>query len=83
MTLRRDSLQMTFMLKGESQDPEKEVMLQLYGHTYKVNTHSFLCYGRDQVLKRLLLKVVQVSVCQGGAHLLHDCFKPVTLNEYN
>ncbi|XP_019331508.2 ectonucleoside triphosphate diphosphohydrolase 2 isoform X2 [Alligator mississippiensis] len=24
MTLRRDSLQMTFMLKGESQDPEKE-----------------------------------------------------------
>ncbi|XP_019366010.1 PREDICTED: ectonucleoside triphosphate diphosphohydrolase 2-like isoform X2 [Gavialis gangeticus] len=59
MTLRRDSLQITFMLKGESQDPEKEVMLQLYGHTYKVNTHTFLCYGRDQVLKRLLLKVVQ------------------------
>uniref|UniRef100_A0A7M4FYV1 Ectonucleoside triphosphate diphosphohydrolase 2-like n=1 Tax=Crocodylus porosus TaxID=8502 RepID=A0A7M4FYV1_CROPO len=53
MTLRRDFLQMTFTLKGESQDPEKEVMLQLYGHTYKVNTHSFLCYGRDQVLKRL------------------------------
>ncbi|XP_061460120.1 ectonucleoside triphosphate diphosphohydrolase 2 isoform X2 [Rhineura floridana] len=41
--------------------PANEVTLRLYGQTYKVYTHSFLCYGRDQILKRLLSKVLKAE----------------------
>lgn len=54
------STQITFETSDAIEDPRNEVMLKLYGQPYKVYTHSFLCYGRDQVLKRLLSKVLQV-----------------------
>uniref|UniRef100_A0A8C6JED4 Uncharacterized protein n=1 Tax=Melopsittacus undulatus TaxID=13146 RepID=A0A8C6JED4_MELUD len=54
------STQITFETRDTIEDPRNEVMLKLYGQTYKVYTHSFLCYGRDQVLKRLLSKLLQV-----------------------
>ncbi|XP_062446583.1 ectonucleoside triphosphate diphosphohydrolase 2 isoform X2 [Rhea pennata] len=53
------STQITFETKDPIEDPKNEVMLKLYGQTYKVYTHSFLCYGRDQVLRRLLSKLLQ------------------------
>ncbi|NXV72032.1 ENTP2 diphosphohydrolase, partial [Atlantisia rogersi] len=54
------STQITFETRDTIEDPENEVMLKLYGQEYKVYTHSFLCYGRDQVLKKLLSKLLQV-----------------------
>ncbi|KFO99086.1 Ectonucleoside triphosphate diphosphohydrolase 2, partial [Calypte anna] len=53
------STQITFETKDTIEDPRNEVMLKLYGQVYKVYTHSFLCYGRDQVLRRLLSKLLQ------------------------
>ncbi|KFW80886.1 Ectonucleoside triphosphate diphosphohydrolase 2, partial [Phalacrocorax carbo] len=54
------------------EDPRNEVKLQLYGQVYKVYTHSFLCYGRDQVLKRLLSKLLQAESYQ--ATIPHPCW---------
>ncbi|XP_063030752.1 ectonucleoside triphosphate diphosphohydrolase 2 isoform X3 [Melospiza melodia melodia] len=53
------STQITFETRDTIENPRNEVMLKLYGQAYKVYTHSFLCYGRDQVLKRLLSKFLQ------------------------
>lgn len=57
------STQITFETRDTIEDPRNEVVLKLYGQAYKVYTHSFLCYGRDQVLKRLLSKLFQVPTC--------------------
>ncbi|NWS66220.1 ENTP2 diphosphohydrolase, partial [Crotophaga sulcirostris] len=55
------STQITFETRDTIEDPRNKVMLKLYGQEYKVYTHSFLCYGRDQVLKRLLSKILQAE----------------------
>nr|XP_009666340.1 PREDICTED: ectonucleoside triphosphate diphosphohydrolase 2 isoform X2 [Struthio camelus australis] len=59
MDLGGASTQITFETTDTIEDPNNEVMLKLYGQAYKVYTHSFLCYGRDQVLRRLLSKLLQ------------------------
>ncbi|XP_043836089.1 ectonucleoside triphosphate diphosphohydrolase 2 isoform X2 [Dromiciops gliroides] len=59
MDLGGASTQITFETASQTEDPANEVKLQLYGQSYRVYTHSFLCYGRDQILKRLLAGVLQ------------------------
>uniref|UniRef100_A0A8C5QE11 Ectonucleoside triphosphate diphosphohydrolase 2 n=1 Tax=Leptobrachium leishanense TaxID=445787 RepID=A0A8C5QE11_9ANUR len=59
MDLGGASTQITFETKANIDNPENELTLRLYGQTYRVYTHSFLCYGRDQVLKRILSKVLK------------------------
>ncbi|XP_020837462.1 ectonucleoside triphosphate diphosphohydrolase 2 isoform X3 [Phascolarctos cinereus] len=59
MDLGGASTQITFETASQAEDPANEVKLQLYGQSYRVYTHSFLCYGRDQILKRLLAGVLQ------------------------
>ncbi|XP_067398283.1 ectonucleoside triphosphate diphosphohydrolase 2-like [Emydura macquarii macquarii] len=59
ITIGGASTQITFKIKERSTAPENEVTLQLYGQAHRVYTHHFQCYGRDQLLKRLLLKVIQ------------------------
>ncbi|XP_001374396.1 ectonucleoside triphosphate diphosphohydrolase 2 [Monodelphis domestica] len=59
MDLGGASTQITFETDRQIEDPANEVKLQLYGQSYRVYTHSFLCYGRDQILKRLLAGVLQ------------------------
>ncbi|KAJ7308106.1 hypothetical protein JRQ81_008614 [Phrynocephalus forsythii] len=62
MDLGGASTQITFETTEEIESqPANQVTLRLYGQTYKVYTHSFLCYGRDQVLKRLLSKVLKAE----------------------
>ncbi|KFU85352.1 Ectonucleoside triphosphate diphosphohydrolase 2, partial [Chaetura pelagica] len=76
------STQITFETKDTIEDPRNEVMLKLYGQVYKVYTHSFLCYGRDQVLKRLLSKLLQVPVCYNKSILLSSVYNsPCTEKE--
>ncbi|KFP83094.1 Ectonucleoside triphosphate diphosphohydrolase 2, partial [Acanthisitta chloris] len=66
------STQITFETRDIIENPRNEVMLKLYGQAYKVYTHSFLCYGRDQVLKRLLSKLLQAENYQATVH--HPCW---------
>lgn len=60
MDLGGASTQITFETASPAEDPANEVQLRLYGQLYRVYTHSFLCYGRDQVLRRLLASALQV-----------------------
>lgn len=60
MDLGGASTQITFEMASPAEDPANEVQLRLYGQQYRVYTHSFLCYGRDQVLQRLLARALQV-----------------------
>ncbi|GAB5580288.1 ectonucleoside triphosphate diphosphohydrolase 8 isoform X3 [Prionailurus iriomotensis] len=59
MDLGGASTQITFETASPAEDPANEVRLRLYGQHYCVYTHSFLCYGRDQVLRRLLAGALQ------------------------
>ncbi|KAM6170164.1 ectonucleoside triphosphate diphosphohydrolase 8 [Rhynchocyon petersi] len=43
----------------------------LFGYTYSVYTHSYLCYGRDQMLVRLLARLLQDSPARP---VRHPCF---------
>ncbi|XP_010600727.1 ectonucleoside triphosphate diphosphohydrolase 2 [Loxodonta africana] len=61
MDLGGASTQITFETASPAEDPASEVQLCLYGQRYRVYTHSFLCYGRDQVLQRLLASVIQTQ----------------------
>uniref|UniRef100_A0A8B9NVB0 Ectonucleoside triphosphate diphosphohydrolase 2 n=1 Tax=Apteryx owenii TaxID=8824 RepID=A0A8B9NVB0_APTOW len=66
MDLGGASTQITFETKDTIEEPQNKVMLKLYGQAYKVYTHSFLCYGRDQVLRRLLSKLLQAGNYQAS-----------------
>uniref|UniRef100_A0A9L0IXH1 Ectonucleoside triphosphate diphosphohydrolase 2 n=1 Tax=Equus asinus TaxID=9793 RepID=A0A9L0IXH1_EQUAS len=67
MDLGGASTQITFETASPAEDPANEVQLRLYGQHYRVYTHSFLCYGRDQVLQRLLAGALQT-------HGPHPCW---------
>uniref|UniRef100_A0A8D1R6P1 apyrase n=1 Tax=Sus scrofa TaxID=9823 RepID=A0A8D1R6P1_PIG len=67
MDLGGASTQITFETASPAEDPANEVQLRLYGHHYRVYTQSFLCYGRDQVLRRLLASALQ-------SHGFHPCW---------
>ncbi|XP_062938641.1 ectonucleoside triphosphate diphosphohydrolase 2 isoform X1 [Cynocephalus volans] len=67
MDLGGASTQITFETASAAEDQANEVQLQLYGQHYRVYTHSFLCYGRDQVLQRLLASALQT-------HGFHPCW---------
>uniref|UniRef100_A0A8C9P4I5 Ectonucleoside triphosphate diphosphohydrolase 2 n=1 Tax=Spermophilus dauricus TaxID=99837 RepID=A0A8C9P4I5_SPEDA len=67
MDLGGASTQITFETAIPAEDPANEVQLRLYGQHYRVYTHSFLCYGRDQVLQRLLASALQT-------HRFHPCW---------
>eukprot|EP00063_Salmo_salar_P052055 XP_014026890.1 PREDICTED: ectonucleoside triphosphate diphosphohydrolase 2-like [Salmo salar] len=46
--------------------------LRLYGRDYHPYTQSFLCYGRDEVLRRLLAHLVKTQ--GAGPHISHPCY---------
>lgn len=55
------STQITFETSEKVEDKDNEMKLNLYGKTYRLYTQSFLCYGQDQVLKKLLAHLIKVS----------------------
>uniref|UniRef100_A0A8C4T1S7 Ectonucleoside triphosphate diphosphohydrolase 2 n=1 Tax=Erpetoichthys calabaricus TaxID=27687 RepID=A0A8C4T1S7_ERPCA len=65
------STQITFVTKESIEDQEDEMRLQLYGQEYKVYTHSFLCYGRDQVLRRVLSRLLKNGYAKS---IIHPCW---------
>ncbi|KAL1276053.1 hypothetical protein QQF64_035676 [Cirrhinus molitorella] len=47
------STQISFTPKAKVKDPDSAFNLQLFGYKYELYTHSYLCYGMDQALKKL------------------------------
>ncbi|XP_033614977.1 ectonucleoside triphosphate diphosphohydrolase 8 isoform X2 [Fukomys damarensis] len=59
------------LLSGPILDQSSQATFHLYGTNYRVYTHSHLCYGRDQVLLRLLAGLLQSSP---ATLLRHPCY---------
>lgn len=56
------STQITFVPNElSSESPENLLYFRLYGKDYRVYTHSFLCYGKDQALQQKLARDLQAS----------------------
>uniref|UniRef100_A0A8C6HXU3 Ectonucleoside triphosphate diphosphohydrolase 8 n=1 Tax=Mus spicilegus TaxID=10103 RepID=A0A8C6HXU3_MUSSI len=65
------STQISFVPQGPILDQSTQVTFRLYGANYSVYTHSYLCFGRDQILSRLLAKLAQDSQV---APVRHPCY---------
>ncbi|XP_045923206.1 ectonucleoside triphosphate diphosphohydrolase 2 [Micropterus dolomieu] len=66
------STQITFATQEKVEDKNDMIKLRLYGQEYSLYTHSFLCYGQDQVLKGLLAHIVK---SQGYSEsVTHPCY---------
>uniref|UniRef100_UPI0037E90DBD ectonucleoside triphosphate diphosphohydrolase 2 n=1 Tax=Semicossyphus pulcher TaxID=241346 RepID=UPI0037E90DBD len=66
------STQITFATRDEVEDKQDMMKLQLYGQEYSLYTHSFLCYGQDQALKRLLAHILKSQGYSGS--VTHPCY---------
>ncbi|KAM8828901.1 ectonucleoside triphosphate diphosphohydrolase 2 [Spinachia spinachia] len=66
------STQITFATQEVVEDADDMMKLRLYGHEYSLYTHSFLCYGQDQMLKRLLAHIVKSQGHSGS--VIHPCY---------
>ncbi|KAM8933436.1 ectonucleoside triphosphate diphosphohydrolase 8-like [Pelodytes ibericus] len=71
MDLGGASTQMTFLPSGVIEDKSTEMHYRLYGYNYTIYTHSYLCYGQDQVFKRLLSKVIEGT---GNGNIINPCY---------
>ncbi|KAK7887182.1 hypothetical protein WMY93_026803 [Mugilogobius chulae] len=60
MDLGGASTQIAFSV-GQNLTGEDFLHVKLYGYTYNVYTHSFLCYGKSEAEKKVLDKIVQQS----------------------
>lgn len=60
------STQISFAPQGPILDQSTQATFRLYGANYSIYTHSYLCFGRDQVLTRLLAKLAQVRLVSEG-----------------
>ncbi|XP_060774435.1 ectonucleoside triphosphate diphosphohydrolase 8 [Neoarius graeffei] len=47
------STQISFIPRDPVKDPQSAFDLKLYSYRYQVYTHSYLCYGKNQALKKL------------------------------
>lgn len=66
------STQITFETSEEIEDRSNAMELILYGQRYKLYTQSFLCYGQDQFLSKLLALLIQTQGVR--AQLSHPCY---------
>ncbi|XP_054583379.1 ectonucleoside triphosphate diphosphohydrolase 8 isoform X2 [Eptesicus fuscus] len=65
------STQITFVPGGPIRDESTQASFRLYGFEHRVYTHSYLCFGRDQMLSRLLARLVQRSP---APRVRHPCY---------
>ncbi|KAM7093569.1 ectonucleoside triphosphate diphosphohydrolase 8 isoform 1-T1 [Molossus nigricans] len=67
------STQITFVPGGPVLDKSTQAAFRLYGFEHSVYTHSYLCFGRDQMLTRLLAGLVQAQSRQ-ALRVRHPCY---------
>lgn len=70
------STQITFVPGGPILDKSTQATFRLYGSEHSVYTHSYLCFGRDQMLTRLLAQLLQVSWAPRGGRGAVRCLWP-------
>ncbi|NWI65350.1 ENTP8 diphosphohydrolase, partial [Todus mexicanus] len=66
------STQITFQPAVTIEDKNTSVFFRLYGTNYSLYTHSYLCYGQTQTLKRLLADLHQGS--PSPQNISHPCY---------
>uniref|UniRef100_A0A8B9FUG3 Ectonucleoside triphosphate diphosphohydrolase 8 n=1 Tax=Amazona collaria TaxID=241587 RepID=A0A8B9FUG3_9PSIT len=66
------STQITFQPGVTIEDKNTSVFFRLYGTNYSLYTHSYLCYGQTQALKRLLAALHQAS--PSTVQISHPCY---------
>lgn len=54
------STQIAFETSEKVENKDNAMELKLYGQTYRIYTQSFLCYGQDQFLRKLLAHLIKV-----------------------
>ncbi|AWP06502.1 putative ectonucleoside triphosphate diphosphohydrolase 2-like [Scophthalmus maximus] len=52
------STQITFETSEQVEDGDNLMELKLYGQTHRLYTHSYLCYGQDQFLRKLMAHLI-------------------------
>uniref|UniRef100_A0A8C3QX58 Ectonucleoside triphosphate diphosphohydrolase 8 n=1 Tax=Cyanoderma ruficeps TaxID=181631 RepID=A0A8C3QX58_9PASS len=72
------STQITFMPEGSVLSQNEASEVTLYGYSYNMYTHSYLCYGQDEMLKRLAKELIVESSPSTRVH--HPCY-PKGYNE--
>ncbi|XP_073323129.1 ectonucleoside triphosphate diphosphohydrolase 2-like [Pagrus major] len=66
------STQITFETSDKVEDKDNVMELKLYGQTYRLYTHSFLCYGQDQFLRKLLALLITAQGVK--TQVFHPCY---------
>lgn len=67
------STQITFQTDVQTESSDTSMNLKLYGQNYQLYTHSFLCYGQDQFLRRLLAHLITTQGVSSG-EVSHPCY---------
>ncbi|XP_029465918.1 ectonucleoside triphosphate diphosphohydrolase 1 isoform X2 [Rhinatrema bivittatum] len=68
------STQITFVPENNMNESQDNFLhFRLYGKSYSVYTHSFLCYGKDQALRLQLANSIKIA---GSTTLQDPCFNP-------
>ncbi|XP_031156736.1 ectonucleoside triphosphate diphosphohydrolase 2-like isoform X1 [Sander lucioperca] len=55
------STQIAFETSEKVENKDNAMELKLYGQTYRIYTQSFLCYGQDQFLRKLLAHLIKTE----------------------
>ncbi|KAM9392223.1 ectonucleoside triphosphate diphosphohydrolase 2-like [Pholidichthys leucotaenia] len=77
MDLGGASTQITFETSEKVENDSNVMELKLYGQKYRLYTQSFLCYGQDQFLRRLLALLIQTQGVEPVVN--HPCY-PANFN---
>ncbi|XP_063345773.1 ectonucleoside triphosphate diphosphohydrolase 2-like [Pelmatolapia mariae] len=72
------STQITFETSEKVENESNTMELKLFGNTYRLYTQSFLCYGQDQYLRKLLAHLIKDNYPKST--VLHPCY-PKQFNE--
>lgn len=73
------STQITFETSEKVDDKNNVMELKLYGQTHRLYTQSFLCYGQDQFLRKLLAHLITVLL---GKRFMISAVRPLFLLGY-
>ncbi|KAI4885052.1 hypothetical protein NFI96_015973, partial [Prochilodus magdalenae] len=66
------STQITFVTPDKVEDEKNRMTLRLYGQDYSLYTHSYLCYGKEEFLRRLLALLIASQDITDTVH--HPCY---------
>uniref|UniRef100_A0A7N8XLY3 Ectonucleoside triphosphate diphosphohydrolase 2a, tandem duplicate 1 n=1 Tax=Mastacembelus armatus TaxID=205130 RepID=A0A7N8XLY3_9TELE len=72
------STQITFETSEKMEDKDNMMELTLYGQKYTLYTQSFLCYGQDQFLRKLMAQLIMTQGVK--LQVIHPCY-PQQFNE--